>query len=111
MRRAMVISVRSWIIRESTGKSISRNCAKALSGKFEHRAMIDPLAGGKDILGGKHGNTQVPKMLGSLMRYVYTGDETDHKAATYFWDEVALHHSFATGGHGKNEYLSQPDKL
>ena len=83
----------------------------ALSGKFEHRAMIDPLAAGQDVLSGKHGNTQVPKMLGSLMRYVYTGDETDHHAATFFWDEVALHHSFATGGHGKNEYLSQPDKL
>jgi DUF1680 family protein len=83
----------------------------ALSGKFEHRAMIDPLAAGQDILGGKHGNTQVPKMIGSLARYIYTGDETDHKAAAFFWDEVALHHSFATGGHGKNEYLSQPDKL
>jgi DUF1680 family protein len=83
----------------------------ALSGKFEHRAMIDPLAAGQDILGGKHGNTQVPKMIGSLSRYIYTGDETDHKAATFFWDEVAMHHSFATGGHGKNEYLSQPDKL
>jgi len=82
-----------------------------LSGKFEHRAMIDPLAAGQDILAGKHGNTQVPKMMGSLSRYIYTGDETDHKAATFFWDEVALHHSFATGGHGKNEYLSQPDKL
>lgn len=83
----------------------------ALSGKFEHRAIIDPLAAGQDILAGKHGNTQVPKMIGSLSRYIYTGDETDHKAATYFWDEVALHHSFATGGHGKNEYLTQPDKL
>src|SRR5437016_14671058 len=50
-------------------------------------------------------------MIGSLSRYIYTGDETDHKAATFFWDEVAMHHSFATGGHGKNEYLSQPDKL
>jgi uncharacterized protein len=83
----------------------------ALSGKFEHRAMIDPLAAGQDILGGKHGNTQVPKMIGSLARFIYTGDETDHKAATNFWDDVALHHTFATGGHGKNEYLGQPDKL
>jgi DUF1680 family protein len=82
-----------------------------LSGKFEQRAMIDPLAAGQDVLGGKHANTQVPKMIGSLARYVYTGDETDHKAATYFWDQVALHHSFATGGHGKNEYFSAPDKL
>lgn len=83
----------------------------ALSGKFEQRAMIDPLAARQDVLGGKHANTQVPKMIGSLARYIYTGDETDHKAATYFWDEVALHHSFATGGHGKNEYFSAPDKL
>jgi DUF1680 family protein len=83
----------------------------ALSGKFEHRAIIDPLAAGQDILGGKHGNTQVPKMIGSLSRYIYTGDQTDYKAATFFWDEVALHHSFATGGHGKNEYLSRPDHL
>lgn len=83
----------------------------ALSGKFEQRAMIDPLAAGQDVLGGKHANTQVPKMIGSLARYIYTGDETDHKAATYFWGEVALHHSFATGGHGKNEYFSGPDKL
>ena len=83
----------------------------ALSGKFEHRAMIDPLAAGQDVLGGKHGNTQVPKMIGSLARYIYTGDETDHKAAIFFWDQVALHHSFATGGHGKNEYFGAPDKL
>jgi DUF1680 family protein len=83
----------------------------ALSGKFEQRAMIDSLAEGQDVLGGKHGNTQVPKMIGSLARYIYTGDETDHKAATFFWDQVAMHHSFATGGHGKNEYFSAPDKL
>jgi len=82
-----------------------------LSSKFEHRAILDPLAARQDILGGKHGNTQVPKLLGSLMRYVYTGDETDHKAATFFWDQVAWHHSFATGGHGKNEYFGPPDKL
>jgi uncharacterized protein len=82
-----------------------------LSSKFEHRAIIDPLANGQDILAGKHGNTQVPKMLGSLERYIYTGDELDGRAARFFWDEVADHHSFATGGHGKNEYFGQPDKL
>ncbi len=83
----------------------------ALSRKFQHRAIVDPLAAGKDILSGKHGNTQVPKLLGSLVRYIYTGDEADYRAATFFWDQVALHHSFATGGHGKNEYLGPPDKL
>ncbi len=83
----------------------------ALSDKFEHRAVVDPLAAHEDILAGKHGNTQVPKLLGELMRYIYTGNETDGNAARFFWNQVALHHSFATGGHGKNEYFGPPDKL
>jgi DUF1680 family protein len=83
----------------------------ALSDKFQHHAIVDPLAQERDILGGTHGNTQVPKLLGSLMRYIYTGSEADGKAAKFFWDRVALHHSFATGGHGRNEYFGQPDKL
>lgn len=82
-----------------------------LADKFQHHAIEDPLAEGKDILSGKHGNTQLPKMLGSLVRYVDTGDAKDLNAATFFWDEVALHHSFATGGHGKNEYFGPPDKM
>jgi DUF1680 family protein len=83
----------------------------ALSDKFEHRAIVNPLAARKDILAGKHGNTLVPKLLGELVRYIYTGNETDGNAAGFFWDEVALHHSFATGGHGKNEYFGAPDML
>lgn len=83
----------------------------ALSDKFQHHAIVDPLSQERDILGGTHGNTQVPKLMGSLMRYIYTGSEVDGKAAKFFWDRVALHHSFATGGHGRNEYFGQPDKL
>ena len=83
----------------------------ALSDRFEHRAIIGPLARREDILAGKHGNTQVPRLLGSLVRYLYTGNEADGTAAAFFWDEVALHHSFATGGHGRNEYFGPPDKL
>lgn len=82
-----------------------------LSDKFEHRAVVEPLARGEDILRGKHGNTLVPKLLGSLARYLYVGDEADGAAAKFFWDRVALHHSFATGGHGRNEYFGEPDKL
>ncbi|HYK89826.1 MAG TPA: glycoside hydrolase family 127 protein [Acidobacteriota bacterium] len=82
-----------------------------LSDKFEHRAVVDPLAAHEDILAHKHGNTQVPKLLGELMRYIYTGNESDGNAARFFWNRVALHHSFATGGHGKNEYFGPPDRL
>jgi len=82
-----------------------------LSDRFQHSAIIDPLARRQDILNGKHGNTQVPKLLGSLVRYVATGSDTDGTAAKFFWEQVALHHSFATGGHGKDEYFGPPDKL
>ena len=83
----------------------------ALADKFQHRAIIEPLAGGEDILRGKHGNTLVPKMIGSLARFIETGNPADGAAAKFFWERVALHHSFATGGHGRNEYFGEPDKL
>ncbi len=83
----------------------------ALADRFEHRAVVEPLARGEDILRGKHGNTLVPKLLGSLERYIFTGDRAAGAAAAFFWDRVALHHSFATGGHGRNEYFGEPDRL
>jgi DUF1680 family protein len=82
-----------------------------LSDKFEHRAVVDPLAAHEDILAHKHGNALVPKLYGDLERYILTGNETDGRAAEYFWEAVALHHSFATGGHGKNEYFGPADEL
>jgi DUF1680 family protein len=83
----------------------------ALSYKFEHRAFTEPLKRHQNNLAGKHGNTQVPKMIGSLARFAYTGDPGDGYAASFFWDEVVQHHSYATGGHGKDEYFGESDKL
>ena len=83
----------------------------ALCNRFHHRAIVDPLARREDILAGKHGNTQVPKLLGSLIRHLYTDNEADGTAARFFWDRVVEHHSFATGGHGKDEYFGPPDRL
>ena len=83
----------------------------ALADKFHQRAMIDPLSRDKDVISHTHGNTQVPKLYGALMRYVYTGNVADEEAAKFFWDRVVYHYSFATGGHGKNEYFGEPDRL
>jgi DUF1680 family protein len=83
----------------------------ALAGKFHHAAIIDRLAEKKDILPGVHGNTQVPKLYGALKVYLYTGNEIEGTAARYFFDEVAQHHTFATGGNTRNEYFGQPDHL
>ena len=83
----------------------------ALSYKFEHKAVLDPLKRGDDPLSSLHGNTQVPKLVGSAARYGYAGDKADLTAATVFWDRVVNHHTFATGGHGKDEYFREPDRL
>lgn len=82
-----------------------------LADKFHQKAIIDPLARDKDVISHTHGNTQVPKLYGVLMRYVYTGNPADEEAARYFWDRVVYHYTFATGGHGKNEYFGEPDRL
>jgi hypothetical protein len=46
-----------------------------------------------------------------MVRYAYTGDKTDGDASQFFWAAVVNHHSFATGGHGKDEYFGPPDEL
>ncbi len=83
----------------------------ALSYKFEHEAFVEPLRRHQDDLGGTHGNTQIPKLMGSADRFVYAGTPADLMAAAFFWDCVVQHHSFATGGHGTDEYFGAPDQL
>ena len=82
-----------------------------LSHRFDHKAVVDPLSRREDRLAGLHGNTQVPKLLGVLMRYIYAGDKADGIAAEFFWDAVVNDHTYATGGHGKDEYFGPPDEL
>jgi DUF1680 family protein len=82
-----------------------------LSWKFEHRKFIEPLQRHQDNLAGIHGNTQIPKLVGSADRYAATGNAGDLLAASFFWDRVVHHHSFASGGHGKDEYFGPPDHL
>jgi len=82
-----------------------------LSRKFHHDAILDPLTNGEDILPGKHGNTQIPKLIGLARRFELTGDESDRRAAEFFWETVVEHHSYVTGGHGNSEYFGAPDQL
>jgi hypothetical protein len=83
----------------------------ALSWKFEHDDFLAPLRQGIDNLDEKHGNTAIPKLLGSADRYTVTGDATDLLAAAFFWGAVTGQHSFATGGHGKDEYFGPPGRF
>lgn len=82
-----------------------------LSKVFYHKVILDSLTMGYDILPDKHGNTQIPKLIGLARRYEITGDSNNRKAAEFFWDRVVNHHSYVTGGHGNHEYFGQPDHL
>ncbi len=78
---------------------------------WHHKAILDPLAASKDILPGKHANTQVPKLVGLATLYELAGDPTDKAAVDFFWDRVVHHHSYVTGGHCDGEHFGEPGKL
>src|SRR3954451_18504812 len=82
-----------------------------LSYRFEYRDVVDPWKRHEDDLNGLHGNATIPKAIGSLARFLYTGDLNDGFASAFFWDRVVKHHTFATGGHGKDEYFREADHL
>jgi DUF1680 family protein len=70
---------------------------------FDHRAVFDPLARGEDKLDGLHANTQIPKAIGAAREYELSGDTRYRDIASFFWDRVAQHRSYVTGGHSDNE--------
>jgi uncharacterized protein len=78
---------------------------------FQDKFILEPLSRSEDILPGKHGNTNIPKLIGLARRYELTGDTLDRKTAEFFWQTVVKHHSYVTGGHGNNEYFGEADKL
>lgn len=82
-----------------------------LSYKFHHKAILDPLSRGEDILPGKHGNTQIPKVIGLATRYELTGEPSDRRTAEFFWERVVYHHSYVNGSHGYHEYFGPADSL
>jgi len=71
--------------------------------KFEHEAIFDPLLRHEDPLNGLHANTQFPKIIGAAREYELTGEERYRDIATFFWDRVVHHRSFATGGNSDGE--------
>ncbi len=82
-----------------------------LSYRFHDRRILDSLALKKDILPGKHSNTQIPKVIGTARRYQLTGDQKDLDIADFFWETIVNNYSYATGGNSNYEYLGEPRKL
>lgn len=83
----------------------------ALSKRFNHQAVLDPLSRQVDPLTGLHANTQIPKIIGAARQYELTGDARDHTIATYFWDVVTKERSYVIGGNSDGEYFSDKEHL
>lgn len=82
-----------------------------LAEKLYHREILDAMKQHKDILPGKHCNTNIPKLIALSRIYELTGDTSDRGAAEYFWKMVVNKHSYATGGNGNDEYFGAEGKL
>ena len=81
----------------------------ALARRFDHEAVLDPLANHRDELKGLHVNTQIPKIIGAAREYELTGEEYYYEIATYFWEEVVNGRSYCTGGTSNYEgWQSEP---
>jgi hypothetical protein len=73
--------------------------------KFNHRAVLDPLVDGPDVLPGLHGNTQIPKVIGTAREYEITGYDPLRRLSVNFWEGVVHGHTYANGGNTSNEYF------
>jgi uncharacterized protein len=82
-----------------------------LSYKFHHKVVLDSLANQKDIMQGRHSNTNIPKIIGAQRRYELTGSSKDSTIADYFWHTIVNHHTYVNGGNSNYEYLGDEDKL
>ena len=82
-----------------------------LSYKFHHKVVLDSLAAQKDVMQGRHSNTNIPKIIGAARRYQLTGSTKDSTIADYFWHTIVYHHSYVNGGNSNYEYLGTEDKL
>ncbi|HWV68120.1 beta-L-arabinofuranosidase domain-containing protein, partial [Chitinophaga sp.] len=82
-----------------------------LSYRFYDKRILDSLAAGKDILPGKHSNTQIPKAIASIRRYELNKDPKDAAIAKYFWEVVTRDHSYANGGNSNYEYFGPAKQL
>jgi uncharacterized protein len=76
--------------------------------RFDHHVVIDPAAQGHDTLTGLHANTQIPKFIGAAREFELTGEPYYHDAALFFWQQVALHRSYVTGGDSVSEHFKTP---
>ena len=73
------------------------------------------------MLTNKHANTTIPKFIGALKRNIVLDGKPDNgekldasrylEYAEAFWDMVAPHHTYITGGNSEREHFGEDDIL
>jgi DUF1680 family protein len=83
-----------------------------LAHRFDQARIFDPLAEGRDELKGQHANTNLAQLIGAARRYELTGEERYRRIVEFFWQQVALHRSYCTGGTSNQQrWRTGPDVL
>ncbi|SNC61237.1 hypothetical protein SAMN06265337_0423 [Hymenobacter gelipurpurascens] len=77
-----------------------------LAQRFSHRAVLEPLLAGKDMLNGMHANTQIPKVIGFERIAEVGGDPAWANAATFFWKTVVENRTVSIGGNSVSEHFN-----
>ena len=79
--------------------------------RLRHRAVLDPLAEGRDQLAGLHANTQIPKVIGLARLHEVSGDAAEARTARFFYETVTRRHSYAIGGNSEGEHFRAPGEI
>ena len=82
-----------------------------LSKRFNHQAVLDPLAAGEDKLTGLHANTQFPKVIGCCRQHALTGEASLKALSIFFWEVVTRERSYVIGGNSDGEHFSPKERL
>jgi DUF1680 family protein len=82
-----------------------------LARRFCDDRAFHPLTAEVDHLDGMHANTMIPKIVGAVRLYEWTGETSQRQLAEYFWNQVVVHHTYVIGGNSDHERFEQPDQL
>ncbi len=112
-----------YVLYEQTGDPKHKRAAEY----FDETALFENLAAGRDVLGGLHANTTIPKLTGALKRYqVFTDNphlyaqlsdaekgklDMYRVAAEKFWQIVVDDHTYANGANSQSEHFHAPGTL
>ncbi|MBN2526915.1 MAG: glycoside hydrolase family 127 protein [Deltaproteobacteria bacterium] len=76
-------------------------------------SLFDSISQGRNVLPGKHANTQIPKVVGAIKRYRTLGKDDDfyRTTAEQFFEIVLRDHTYVTGGNSQDEHFREPGRL